>query len=107
MPNRVRVPNISRMLHLIVRRPGVLLGREVRPHDVISIDLSSDQPVVLVSEVPRNVGQLLGALTDGAVDPIDITPDVARELLSPSPASPPRVLPLRPRLVREGFETAG
>lgn len=90
------------MIRTVVRRPGILLGREVQPGDVVCIDLESDAPVVLACYLPRNVGQLLGALEDGMVEAIDLTPDDARALLSPPPTPPrppaPRVLDLRARL---------
>jgi hypothetical protein len=103
LPNRVRIPNIYRMIRVVVRVEGVLLGRRVYPGDILCIDLTSDAPVILGAELPRNVGQLLGALEAGLVEAVDVTPDDARSLLAPrpSPPPPPRVLDLRSRLARD------
>lgn len=85
------------MIRLVVRRRATVLGREVEPGDVLSVDLASRECVVLAARIPRNDGALLVALNDGLVDPVDITPDDARELLEA--AQPPR-LPLRaPRVL--------
>ena len=94
------------MIHLVVRRSGTLLGRDIQPGDVLCIDLESSAPIVLGVELPRNIGQVLGAMVEGSVEPVDITPDAARDLLAPrtSAARPPRVLDLRPRL---GSASAG
>lgn len=90
------------MIRTVVRRAGILLGREVQPGDVVCIDLTSNAPVVLAATLPRNVGQLLGAIEDGMVETVDLTPDDARALLSPLPTPPrpraPRVLDLQARL---------
>lgn len=88
------------MIRLVVRHPGTLLGREVQPGDLIGVDLESAAPVVFVAELPRNVGQLLGAIVDGTVEPIDLSPDAAAQLLAPPPSSPrsSRVLDITARL---------
>lgn len=86
-----------------MRRAGVLLGREVREGDVLSVDLGGPDRVILGAELPRNDGALLGAIMDGTLEPVNLAPDAARALLAPppSPRRPPRVLDLRARLARE------
>lgn len=86
-----------------MRRTGVLLGREVREGDVLAVDLRDPGRVVLAAELPRNDGQLLGAMMEGVIEPVNLAPDAARELLAPppSPRRPPRVLDLQARLAKE------
>lgn len=91
------------MLTFVVREPAVIGGRPVQPGDVIRVHVGAiDRPAILAIELPHNEGELLGALVDGVLDPINLSPDDAVQILERQRAlaQTPRLLDLTARLAR-------
>lgn len=92
-------PKIPRMrIRLVVVRRILHAGRWLEEGDVLDLDLS-DSTCVLGARVPWNAGALLGMVSEGTLDPIEVTPSAVALALAPTsrPPRPPRVLAFRRR----------
>jgi len=92
------------MLTFVVRSAATLGGRAVQPGDVIRVHVGQhERPVVLAAEMVHNEGELLGALVEGVLDPINLAPSDAVEIFEQRrrASQPPRLLDLTARLARD------
>jgi hypothetical protein len=82
---------------LRVTRLTRLGERTLLPGDILDLD-TADQTAVLAVSLDWNVGAVLGLMAAGDADPIDLSPDAARQALwAAAPPPPPRVLAFRRR----------
>jgi hypothetical protein len=88
------------LLRFTVARRCILHGEVLEPGEVVIFEVG-DKSASVSRRLPCSDGSLLDILSDGAITPLDCAPDVAGRHLGLLPPQEPRVLPLRPRRLRE------
>jgi hypothetical protein len=82
---------------LLVKARTVLGDRILEKGDVLSLE-TKDNSAVVAAQIPWNPGAVLGLLSDGTCDPIELShADVIAALRPSPPPRPTRVLPFRAR----------
>lgn len=97
------MPNISRMRYqLRVVRPTTIAGVELPVGAILDLD-TADASAVVVQRIAWNAGAVVGAMVEGDLEPVAITPAALSLALQPRtaalspPPAVPRVLAFRPR----------